>query len=569
MSGMRLQLLRPPPIATLKPCWRELYEQEAFAQREMIGESRLRSVTKERDVSLGIGPKSLEELDLAGAVQPIAFAEEGYMPGFSSPAHPADLMRFKDESEPRPWPEYEWESDLEPQFPQVTPLYSPWQQLYVDDAAKGTYRELSLEILIAEPEERERQLEGLRDWAINEDAAWRSLDQRWDALIKLLVAIQNRYWRDVNGRVALIPDLKGDSYLVAGPDQEQTSAVATLKATGASIEEVSGAYYFLVERGLERDPRDGLTLLRRARPRAFHLRWQGLPRRAQDNFDAAELLRRFLIELTGENPPRPDMWPIDGRQIERAAIYARGPGGPWTAEEIKEELLAAELYPHGVHLIGEGESEWIVTSRLVEALLGSKAVGEIDFFDLGGSGGASYVEPLSTAFSEYAVRAVVIVDREGQMADYVGGAIKRGRVAEEDVMLFEDSLEASNASAEELIELIRQIATTLEVEPESIAFELDGAEMDAIHKDRRERSSGTGKGLAEDLLAEIRKRTEGRLDIDKSDLAEALAEHLVEEIEACDPADLEALKEKRPVIGFVIDRVIEALNRPRPAGSQP
>lgn len=102
MGGMRLQLLRTPPIVEVAPTWRELYENEAFAQREMIGESRFRSIAKERGVSLGIGPKALEDLDLAGAFRPIAFAEYGYMTGLSSPAHPSDLLRFVDESDPRP-----------------------------------------------------------------------------------------------------------------------------------------------------------------------------------------------------------------------------------------------------------------------------------------------------------------------------------------------------------------------------------------------------------------------------------------------------------------------------------
>ncbi len=569
MSGMRLQLLHSPPIGLVDLSWRELYEREAFAQREMVGESRLRGVTKERDVSLGIGSKALEELDLAGAVRPVAFAEEGYMTGFSSPAHPSDLMRFKDESEPRPWKEYEWESEMEPQFPQVTPLYSPWQLLYLDDAVKGTYRELSLEILAAKRQEREEKLDGLNKWSENEYASWRSIDQRWDSLVKLLVAIQNRYWPEITDRIALIPDLQGDGYLSAGPDAKAVPAARTLEGLGLSVEEVLASYYFLVERGLDRDPRDGLTLLRRARPRAFHLRWRGLPRRAQDNFDGAELLRRFLVDLTGENPPHPDSWPIDGRQDERAAIYERGPGGPWSSKEIKEELLAAELYPHGVHLIGEGASEWIVASRLIEALFGSRAVGEIEFLDLGGSGGASYVGPLSKALGDYAIRAVVIVDREGQMADYLRSAINRGEISEEDVLLFEDSLEASNASAQELIDLVRRIADSLEVEPASVAFDLDGNEMDEIHRERKERSSGRGKGLAEDLLAEIRKRTKGRLDIDKVVLADALAECLVEEVKTCAPEDLDTLKRERPIVGFVIDRVASALNRPRPAGSQP
>lgn len=249
MGGMRLQLLHPPPIGAVDLSWRELYEGETFAQREMVGESRLRSVTKERDVSLGIGSKALEELDLAGAVRPVAFAEEGYMSGFSSPAHPSDLMRFKDESEPRPWKEYEWESELEPQFPQVTPLYSPWQLLYVDDAAKGTYRELSLEILVAERQEREETLDGLHEWSENEYAMWRTIDQRWDSLIKLLVAIQNRYWPRITGRIALIPDPQGNGYLLAGPNPKAVPAARTLESLGISVKEVLASYYFLVERG--------------------------------------------------------------------------------------------------------------------------------------------------------------------------------------------------------------------------------------------------------------------------------------------------------------------------------
>ena len=569
MAGMRLQLLRTPPIAEVAASWRELYENEAFAQREMIGESRFRSITKERAVSLGVGPKALQDLDLCGALRPIAFAEEGYMTGLTSPAHPSDLMHFVDESEPRPWSEYEWTSELEPDYPQTTALYSPWQLLYVDDAVRGTYREVSLELLASEPEEREKGLEGLRGWSQNEYAAWQTLDLRWSGLMKLLVVAQNKYWPYITRRWHQVAAAGGDGYLWAGPEPRTIRPAAILRQLEVSIEEVQATYHFLVERGLERDPRDGLTLLRRARPRAFHLRWEGAPRRAQDNFDAAELLRRLLRDLTGEDPPRPQMWPLDGRQTERAAIYERGPGGAWNSQEIKAELLAAELYPHGVHLVGEGESEWIVTQRLVEALIGRGALAEIRFFDLRGSGGAVYLEALMEAFAEYAIRALAIVDREGDMASYVKGAVKRGTIAREDVMLFDDSLEASSASTEELIGLVRKIAAELDVDAEAVAFDLDPAEMDTIHRDRRERSSGNGKGLAEDLLREVRKRTEGRLVIDKVVLAEALAEHLVAELTARGDDELAQLKSERPIIGFVIDRLIGALNRSRPAGSQP
>jgi hypothetical protein len=67
---------------------------------------------------------------------------------------------------------------------------------------------------------------------------------------------------------------------------------------------VSEAYWFLLERGIDREPQDGLELLRRARPRSVHKGLRGMPRGAQDHFDAAQVLRRFLTDLTGQAPGR-------------------------------------------------------------------------------------------------------------------------------------------------------------------------------------------------------------------------------------------------------------------------
>src|SRR5262249_42616986 len=154
------------------------------------------------------------------------------------------------------------------------------------------------------------------------------------------------------------------------------------------------AYHFLVERGLDREPQDGLELLRRARPRAYHIRWRGPPRRAQDLFDASELLRRFIVDLTGDPPPRPGLWPMDGRQPERAYLYDHGPAAPFEPAKKKELLLDAELYPHGVHIVGEGPTEQIIVERVVEALVGRHHLREIEFFDLEGVGSAAQVPPL-------------------------------------------------------------------------------------------------------------------------------------------------------------------------------
>lgn len=561
-------IIRTPPPLTVDPTWREIFEREAFAQRELIGDMRLRSAAKSRELQLGFGQEALEDLDLNGALRPIAFAEDSYMVGFTAVPLPPDLLQFKDEAPPVEWKQYRWESEMEPGLPNVSPLYSPWQLLYVDDVLRATGFDLSLETLLLEPAAREAALEQLRPWAEQQDHTWRGLDLAWSSLLKLLVGAQNRYWPRTTNRIALIPDPNGDGDLIAGRELEGIDPERLLRWLGCSVPEILSAYHFLVERGIDRDPEDGLTLLRRARPRAFHLRWRGLPLRAQDNFDAAELLRLLLVELIGEQPGRVEGWPADGRQIERGRLYDRGPAAPWSREEKKDELLRAELYPHGVHIIGEGLSEWIVTERLIEYILGPAALREVEFLDLGGSGAARYVSPLSQALGDYAVKAFVIVDREGRMAEYLRGAIARKEIDEEDVLLFDDSLEASNLSPDELIDLARRVAEASVEDPSLSAFEISAAELEEKHAERVSASSGS-PGLAETLIVEIGRRTRSHLQIDKLALAEALAEYLAKELASAGANQLPAIKEKRPIVAFVLDRVIAALNRPRPAGSAP
>ncbi len=73
---------------------------------------------------------------------------------------------------------------------------------------------------------------------------------------------------------------------------------------------------------------------------------------------------------------------MDGRQDERAEVYERGPGSEWSGADVVGALQKADLYPHGVHVVHEGDSEQIVIEALLASLLGAGMLEEVNFTDL-------------------------------------------------------------------------------------------------------------------------------------------------------------------------------------------
>ena len=561
---MQILLPQTPPQVSVALAWRDLYGTGAFGQRELAEGDALRSAAEERSLRVGSDRGLLESLDLQGALSPIAFSA-GYMSGFEVPAQPVDSMRFREEEGAIAWEEYRWEQDG---FATVTALYSPWQLLYLDDVLRVCSADLPLDTLLASQGERDGALDSLREWLERQQVALGGMDRSWQPLIKLLVALQNRYRPRFTGRESII-GIPGGGWIRAGHEWATEDAESLKADLGCTVEQVTAAYHFLVERGLTRDPRDGLTLLRRAQQRAFHTRWRGDIRRAQDNFDAAQTLWEFLTELQGTAPGRPQMWPLDGRQIERGELFDRGPATPWEEQDLKIELRSADLYPHGVHVVGEGASEDLVIQRLTEQLLGRDAARSLSFTDLGGSGSAKKVVPLTASLAGYASRAVVIVDNEGQMASYLKTAIDKGEIEATDILLFDGSLESDNASASELISLAQQIGARPAPGGEPIEFDISPRELEDYHAERVRRSPPNGApGLAESLITLVSRKTDGRFRLDKLDLVEALAQLLIDEVRNTPSKELEAVLAHRPIVRFFFERIEPVLNRPLPAGHQ-
>jgi hypothetical protein len=141
---MQIYMPNRPVQLTIELPWRELYAEGTFGQRELASDGAFRSAVQERGMQLGIGRETLERLDLDDAFSPVAFTG-GYFSGFEVPAAPAESMQFREELAPAAWEAYEWEFHGSKE---VTPLYCPWQLLYLDDVLRGTGAQLALDTML-------------------------------------------------------------------------------------------------------------------------------------------------------------------------------------------------------------------------------------------------------------------------------------------------------------------------------------------------------------------------------------------------------------------------------------
>lgn len=552
-----------PPLE-VTATWRELWRSGAFAQRRMTWDTEFSREAGDRGLRLGIGKGPLELLDERGALRPIAFGEGGDWSEFVDLSKYEDSMTFREEHPFADWSTYAWDAHG---HPHTTALYSPWQTLYLDDVLAGYSAGIDVTVLL-DHDRRDAHVESLRPLLEGQLADWQALDLAWSPLLKLLVRLQNRYLPEVTGRTTMIYDTAGgevQSVIVSDWERERFDAPTAAAQLGIDADQVQDAYWFLLERGLDREPRDEMIMLRRGRPRSSHKQWRGPVRHAQDHFDAAEVLRRFVTDLTGDAPPRRPMWLMDGRQPERGALYDRGPATKVTRRQRQTDLVELDLYPHAIHVVGEGRSEHAMVWRLVAGPLNRAAADEIGFTDLGGSGSASRLPTLVSGLSTYVQRTVVIVDNEGKLAEYATGLVRSGTLSEEDVLRFDGNLEEDNFTAQEMLDVLIEVAAHPEEDGTPVHLTLDLETVLGEHNDRRHGASEP-PGLAGTLLglAEAPEHG-GPFRISKPDFAEALAEQMLiemDKIPSADDAHAE-LRRRRRLLDFTIDRLYWPLSRAR------
>lgn len=146
------------------------------------------------------------------------------------------------------------------------------------------------------------------------------------------------------------------------------------------------------------------------------------------------------------------------------------------------------------------------------------------------------------------------------MAQNVDGLIKTQKIPPEDVLRFQENVEESNFSVDELVETIVELAARPEPPRPPITLTLTADDLERTYSSRRRRTDNPGRagvllGLAEDPAFG------GPFRISKPKFARALAERCLRDYAdvADDPVALAKLFERRPLLYFTVERVLPVL----------
>jgi hypothetical protein len=146
---------------------------------------------------------------------------------------------------------------------------------------------------------------------------------------------------------------------------------------GLTLEALKQMHQRLAVHGMMRGDDDPLRfwhMLFRMAPARQRARLRGRARRAQDAYDAAEMLRRFYFDLTGELLLNPDeLFDISDKSWRRR-VFGEWPTFKHTRAHLAAELRLRDLHPHQVHIAVEGDTEKIVCERVLEELAGRHGV---------------------------------------------------------------------------------------------------------------------------------------------------------------------------------------------------
>lgn len=527
--------------------FRIAYESGAFLQRDLISHERFASDADKRGIEVPLGNadrlRFLEDLDRKGIIRPIAFTVSG---NYESSSYHALLGRpdlvFREEQDFRRWSGYAWrQSHRNGPRKRVVALYSPWQLFLLHQALKHRHFRIRVDDFLAPKTGRDRLLASGRRLARPIMESLSEFDATWRPLLLLLVRIQNRYWPFIGSYSSLLDPRTREYIDPVARERRQFSARRALAELEMSIEAVNDFHQRLSFFAQQEDPVRDWWILRRMLSTHERQRLKGAMRRTEDLWEATQALRLFYKTLTRKVLPDADMVGVDPSWQQRALGHP--PRLYYDQADLHRFLVRNDLYPHQVHVFVEGESEVVVLTALLEPSLGSIADAGVQLTNLRGIGNIhDRHREVFEGFANYSRAAVLIADREGDIAHYVDGLIRERLINPEGVFVWERNLEEDNFTDAELVAAIRAVAS----ERGAALRRLSGASVRRSFDERRALLGVRGPATyVEELLRLAAHPEHGSVRVSKPEMAAELVRQLLDEV-----ADRgwEAASHKRPIL---------------------
>jgi hypothetical protein len=514
----------PPLFLSSGPSYSELYAEGCFSQLPLMSRDRFRDAARQRELDVPLDFRDvLRPLDRAEILCPVGFLQTNYTPELTWLHPDPSFLVWREERHYEPWERYRWylPSDTEHRFGEIEERYSAWQLLYLADALSTLGR----------------AAEG-----------GHSLDAEWRPLVKLLTALQTRFW----------PYRRGSTTLVYEPESEEridplARSVSefdphrVLRRFELSLDALAEVHLQLGEAANRLNPFPRWYRLTEAAPRKVTDEMRGHALRSRDLYDACYLVRLLYHLAKGQWLPQADeLDPVDvdwRRQHLPRPSHLAGHHA-----DLKDRLIEQGLYPHLIYFFVEGTSEEIVLKHLLELLGFEVPASGMTVRSMKGIDKAERHSVLFEAAMQFAARTVLIADREGEIERVLRSLRAEGVFTNEgDVLLWSrdgraSDFEEANFSDVEILRAIRRRGRKKNPRAK-LALPV------AVLRAERERLTTPGQrppALAKTALKLAAKPEHGLIDVTKRELAYELAEQLAKEIREAD--DLEAVGRNRPLL---------------------